>query len=178
MKSQSQAQASRLMGLLDEYIQTEAFTQWASEAHSAIDALVTCLDEAIEDKNQLLRDKYKAVGAGQLSTYVRYRFTDDARFLRESRARLAQLRRETCGTVERRALDVIRWTAGSTIHPARYQTELAELNEPLKRRGYFLTGVMGTAGDVLDKATGAVGGVREVVDSFVAGAKAGLQDRK
>ena len=53
----AQAQASRLMGLLDEYIQTDAYRKWASEAHRAIDALVTCLDKAIEDKMQLLRDK-------------------------------------------------------------------------------------------------------------------------
>lgn len=105
----------------------------------------------------LLRNKYKPLGPGQISTYVRYRFTDDARFLRESRARLAQLSPETCGMVERRALDVIRWTAGSTIHPTRYQTELAQLNETLKRQPSFLTGVIGPTGDMVNKTTGAIG---------------------
>lgn len=174
----AQAQASRFMGLLDGFIQTQAYKEWASDAHSAIDALVTCLDEAIKAKIQLLRDKYKTLGAGQLSAYVRCRFTDDARFLRESRSRLTQLRPETCGTVEQRALDMIRWTAGSTIHPARYQAELAQLNETLKRRPAFLARIIGPTGDVLDKATAASGGVRDVVDSFAAGAKAGLNDRK
>jgi hypothetical protein len=118
-----QAQASRFMGLLDKYIQTEAYTKWASAAHSALDALVICLDKAIEDKIQLLRDKNRALGAGPLSEYVRYRVTDDERFLGESRSRLARRRPETCGTVERRALDMLRWTAGSTIHPARFQRQ-------------------------------------------------------
>ena len=90
----AQAQASRLMGLLDGFIQTEAYTQWASEAHSAIYALVTCLDRAIEDKIQRLRNKYNALGTGQLSTYIRYRFTDDECFLGESQASLARLRPE------------------------------------------------------------------------------------
>ncbi|MGH8581917.1 MAG: hypothetical protein ACREWG_03840, partial [Gammaproteobacteria bacterium] len=174
----AQAQASRFMGLLDGFIQTQAYREWASDAHSAIDALVNCLEKAIEDKIQLLRDKYKNLGAGQLSAYVRCRFTDDARFLRESRFRLTHLKPETCGTVEQRALDMIRWTAGSTIHPARYQAELAQLNETLKRRPAFLARIIGPTVDVLDIATAAIGGVRGVVDSFAAGAKAGLNDRK
>ncbi len=175
----AQAQASRFMGLLDGYIQTEAYTKWTSSAHSPIDALVTCLEKAIRDKIQLLRDKDKALGAGQLSDYVRYRFTDEMRFLDESQARLAQLRPETRGTVEQRALDVIRWTAGSTIHPVRYQVELARLNETLKRRPSFLAEVIGSPGDVLDKATGAIGGfIGAVANSCVAGAKASWKDRK
>ena len=109
----AQAQASRFKGL-DDYIQTEAYTKWASEAHSTIDALLTCLDKAIADKIRRLRDKCKTLGAGHLSAYVRCRFTDEVRFLRESQSRLAHLRPETCGTVEQRALDMIRWTAGST----------------------------------------------------------------
>ncbi|MDQ3777057.1 MAG: hypothetical protein M3461_23245 [Pseudomonadota bacterium] len=98
---------------------------------------MTCLEKAIIAKIQLLRDKNRALGAGRLSEYVRYRFTDDEWFLGESQARLVQLRTETCGTVEQRALDMIRWTAGSTIHPARYQAELAQLNETLKGVQHF-----------------------------------------
>lgn len=174
----AQAQASRFRGLLDQYIQTEAYTKWALEAHSVIDVLVTCLEKAIDGKIQMLRDKYKTLGAGQLSTYVRCRFTDEARFLRESRARLALLTPDACGTVEQRALNMVRWTAGSTIHPLRYQAELAQLNETLKRRPSFLARFKDPTGDVLDKATGAIGGVRDAIDSFVAAAKAGLNDRR
>lgn len=134
----AQAQASRFIGLLDKYIQSKDYTQWASEAHRDIDALLTRLDESLENKIQLLRNKYEAIGRGHLSDYVRYRFTDEERFLRESKARLALLRPEICGSVEQRALDVIRWTAGSTVHPARYQEVLKKLNGTLMRRPSFL----------------------------------------
>lgn len=134
----AQAQASRFIGLLDKYIQSKDYTQWASEAHRDIDALVTRLDEALEHKIQLLRNKYEALGRGHLSDYVRYRFTDEERFLRESKARLALLRPEIRGSVEQRALDVIRWTAGSTVHPTRYQAVLKQLNGTLMRRPSFL----------------------------------------
>lgn len=141
----TQAQTSRLLGLLDKHIQAEAYTRWASEAHRDIDVLVTRLDDALENKIQLLRNKYEALGVGWISDYVRYRLTDEERFLRESKARLTLLRPDICGTVEQRALDVIRWTAGSTVHPARYQTVLKQLNGTLMRRPsfYLRGGVLG-----------------------------------
>ena len=49
----------------------------------------------------------------------------------------------------------------------------------LKRRPSLLARIIGPTGDVLDGATAAIGGViRGVFDSCVAGAKAGLKDRK
>lgn len=150
----SQAQARRFAGLMDKHIKAEPYTQWETDTHRVIDEFVTCLEASIERKRQFLRDKYKALGTGDISDYVRYRLADDARFLRESRALLAQLTREHCDTVEQRALDVIRWTAGSTVHPALYQSELFQLNEVLKQRPSLPERLEGVLGKLWDLARG------------------------
>jgi uncharacterized membrane protein len=166
----SQAQASSITGALDKLVRGDDYKQWAEEINQAVDASVACLEQAIEDKRQILRSKYGALGSGGVSDYVRARIEDDARFLRESLALLKHLNQQHWDAAEQRALAVIRWAGSSTIHPACYQSELVAMDNALKKP--LITEFLdGKAKDLVDL-------VIDLGRSFIAGVQAGWKDRK
>jgi len=136
----SQAQSSRVQGLMDSHLKTAAYRQWEDKVHQAVDTLIDELTAAVKVKRTLLSNKYKKIQPGVIGVYVKSRMLDESRYLNECEVRLTALRRrEADESVESRALKVIRFTATSTIHPGRYQLALKALRTELAKRPSVMT---------------------------------------
>lgn len=167
----SQAQASRARSAMDGWVQPESYQRWEGQAHQTIDTLLGCLKAAIEEKTEILRGKYKAVAAGGVGDYVRSRLLDEALYLHECLVRIQRLQRRDGEMVEQRALAVIRWTAGATVHPMRFQTDIESLNSILAQRPP-LTERFKEVAEIVAKKTMDVGGM---VWDYTKGLAAGLR---
>jgi hypothetical protein len=130
----SQAQTSRLTGALDAHIRTQRYRDWAEQAQASIDALCQCLTKVLEKKLGRLRTKWKVFSGSGMNEYIRARLEDEAAYLNEAKARLTSMGRTEFPFAEQRAIEVIRWAAGSTIHSIDYQAELKRLQEVVEAR--------------------------------------------
>lgn len=130
----SQAQSSRVLGVIDGWAKPRSYQKWEVRADGAIDALSAVLNKGIIEKTDILRGKFRALDKDGAGAYVRARLLDDALYLDEVLIRLQRLKRKKDQSVEQRALGVIQWTAVSTVHPALYQTELRQLQSVLEKR--------------------------------------------
>ena len=97
----------------------------ATEVDARCSALCIAVEKAIDDKLSTLRLKYRLLGNGAASTYVRHRLKDEARHLDESQAHLLALRQNGEGRPDR-VVETLR-IALRAVHPARYQAELRAL---------------------------------------------------
>jgi hypothetical protein len=120
--------------LLDAHIHTQRYRDWTERAHESVDTMCQCLNSAVEEKLVRRRAKWQAFGGGGIRDYIRARLEAEAAFLKEAQARLGQVTRSNIPAAEQRAIEVIRWAAGSTVHPIDYQRELRTLQQVLSER--------------------------------------------
>ena len=130
----SQAQAGRVKGMLDAHIHTQRYRDWTERAHESVDAMCQSLNATVEEKLARLRAKWQGFGGGGIRDYIRARLEAEAAFLKEAQARLGQVTRTNMPNAEQRSIEVIRWAAGSTVHPVDYQAELRTLQHVLAER--------------------------------------------
>jgi len=133
----SQAQASPVLQQLEKLSVTAREERWQECVHGALDRLAARLESSIENKIELIREKYLSAGSGGVRDYVRARFEDDARALRESRVRLAQLTQARFPEAADRARRMVLWASESSIHPVLYQQPLLTLERALRTRPGF-----------------------------------------
>ena len=162
----AQAQSNRVLGLLDDYITTEDYRDWRVKAQKAIKVLEACLNAALGEKEEILRRKYKSLGKGMLSEYVKFRFVDEARFLRESRARLQQVSLMASDNPERCAMAMIGWAGSSTVHAVKYQAEMMYLSQVLADRPDLSQRAAKLAQEGADKAKEMYGYAAEFLKGF------------
>ena len=102
--------------------------------HAALGRLCSCFEQSINMKVDLLRNQYRALDQGDLAAFVAARFEDDARALRESRARLRAMSGHEGVGPEARLRDLLQWAGTSSIHPVLYQQELRAVIELFDER--------------------------------------------
>lgn len=130
----SQVQASRVKGMLDAHIHTQRYRDWTKRALESVDMMCQRLNVIVEEKLGRLRAKWQAFGGGGIRDHIRARLEAEAAFRKEAQARPGQVTRTNIPTAEQRAIEVIRWAAGSTVHPVDYQPELGTLQQVLSER--------------------------------------------
>lgn len=122
----SQAQSSRLTGVIDEQLTSPKYNAWAANTDNALAKLIAAVSGATKAKQRLLSQKRAQLPSGAVGDYLRARFDDDSAALKEAAIDLdhAVARK---GTVEQRVAAVVQWTARCYVHPIAFQHELMAL---------------------------------------------------
>jgi hypothetical protein len=129
----AQVQSGAVRGAVDGLMRTERYRRWEKDAQAAVHGLELCLERALSDKLKALLARHRAMPHNELGSYCRARVRDDVRYLSECRERL-RLLSGSDKRIERRALDLIAWTARSTVHPIVFQGDLSIVRDALECR--------------------------------------------
>ena len=130
----AQMQTPRATKVLQNLVKIREQREWEDAVHNGLDTLTEAISAALNAREKQFAEKLASVPRNEVGRYLTWRLSDDHCFASECLLRLEWLDRSECPDPARRASELFRLLAMSSIHPVVYQSELSAVNELLEAR--------------------------------------------
>lgn len=127
----AQSQTSRVKGKVQKLAKTKEFLEWEENLKKILDQLIAKIIDNLNMKLEQFRNKYRQFGSDLASGFIKNKFADEGRYLHEMKSEINNISESTDLSVEDKTVKTLRFLAYSTIHPIKYQKELAQISEVL-----------------------------------------------
>lgn len=131
----AQMQTSTVVAKLKDWMKGKAHKEWESAAHSDLDDLQKSVLDALLNKRNQIDDKLAVTfEVEQVDAYIRWRLTDDDRFIQECMGRVKTITRKNLPVPEQRVAELLRCLAYCGVHPYIYQNYLHAIEASVLER--------------------------------------------
>lgn len=115
-------------------VRSEQLRLWERMAHARIDDLQNAVLRALKNKTELTKSKIAQAPKNWAGDYLRWRFEEDIRYAFECEKRISSFSEISMPTPERRASELLRGIASSSVHPSLYPVEMRAVTRCLGER--------------------------------------------
>lgn len=137
---------------LDALVRSDSHMAWDRDCREVLGALIAVLESKLQEKAARMKQRVLDSSDGVVGHYLRWRFDDELRFLREAWCRLKVIGADASVPMEEAGPQLLTWLSISTLHPVVYQAPLRQWSAIMSKRPALGERVVETAADVGKKA--------------------------